>query len=115
MHPRIEHKITYRSSNIHLELVHLPPTQRYVLPSLPDQYINEGGLDLMIEIYKEVLPTCRSYIQDSRKVDMDKLQKILNSLSGVVEHKAFNKEAIDFYALLASLEIIKMKAKCYNS
>lgn len=74
------------------------------LPNLPNLHINEGALGLMFKIYKEVLPTCEGYIQDGGRVDMSRLQKILNGISDVVEKEAFEIEAIDSLYLAGKRE-----------
>lgn len=65
------------------------------LPNLPNIHINEGALSLMFRIYKEVLPTCDGYLQDAGRVDMSRLQKILNQISFVIEKEAFEAENMD--------------------
>jgi 5'-3' exoribonuclease 1 len=74
------------------------------LPNLPNLHINEGALGLMFKIYKEVLPTCQGYIQDGGRVDMSRLQKILDGISEVVEKEAFEIEAIDSLYLAGKRE-----------
>ncbi|KAI8345316.1 XRN 5'-3' exonuclease N-terminus-domain-containing protein [Choanephora cucurbitarum] len=74
------------------------------LPNLPNLHINEGALGLMFKIYKEVLPTCDSYIQDGGKVNMTGLQKILDGISSVVEKEAYELEAIDSLYLAGKRE-----------
>ena len=65
------------------------------LPNLPNIHINEGALGLMFRIYKEVLPTCEGYLQDGGRVDMARLQKILDNISDVVEKEAFESESMN--------------------
>ncbi|KAG0744718.1 hypothetical protein G6F57_009444 [Rhizopus arrhizus] len=65
------------------------------LPHLPNIHINEGALGLMFKIYKETLPTCEGYLQDGGRVDMTRLQKVLDQISAVVEKEAFEAEGID--------------------
>lgn len=65
------------------------------LPNLPNIHISEGALSLMFRIYKEILPTCEGYLQDGGRVDMARLQKILNEISLVVEKEAFEAEGMD--------------------
>lgn len=74
------------------------------LPNLPNLHIHEGALGLMFKIYKDVLPTCEGYIQDGGRVDMSRLQKILNGISDVVEKEAFELEAIDTLYLAGKKE-----------
>jgi 5'-3' exoribonuclease 1 len=74
------------------------------LPNLPNLHINEGALGLMFKIYKNVLPTCDGYIQDGGRVDMSRLQKILDGISDVVEKEAFEIEAIDSLYLAGKRE-----------
>ncbi|KAI8367771.1 XRN 5'-3' exonuclease N-terminus-domain-containing protein [Blakeslea trispora] len=74
------------------------------LPNLPNLHINEGALGLMFKIYKEVLPTCDSYLQDGGKVNMKGLQKILDGISSVVEKEAYELEAIDSLYLAGKRE-----------
>lgn len=74
------------------------------LPNLPNIHINEGALGLMFKIYKEVLPTCEGYLQDAGRVDMSRLQKILNEISAVVEKEAFEAESFDTLYLAGKRE-----------
>ncbi|KAI9471931.1 MAG: exoribonuclease 1 [Benjaminiella poitrasii] len=74
------------------------------LPNLPNLHINEGALGLVFRVYKEVLPTCEGYIQDGGRVDMSRLQKILDNISDVVEKEAFELEIIDSLYLAGKRE-----------
>lgn len=65
------------------------------LPHLPGLHIHEGALGLMFKIYKDVLPTCEGYIQNSGQVNMQRLQKILDGISEVVENTAFEVETME--------------------
>lgn len=74
------------------------------LPHLPNIHINEGALSLMFKIYKEVLPTCEGYIQDGGRVNMERLQMILDGISTVVEKEAFEAESFDSLYLAGKRE-----------
>jgi 5'-3' exoribonuclease 1 len=65
------------------------------LPHLPSLHINEGALDLMFKTYKEILPNCDGYIQDAGRVDLSRLQKLLDALSSIVEKQSFEAESMD--------------------
>ncbi|KAI8388238.1 exoribonuclease 1 [Radiomyces spectabilis] len=74
------------------------------LPHLPNVHIHEGALGLMFGIYKQVLPTCSGYIQDGGRVDMERLQKILDALADSVEHDAYEAEHANLLYLAGKRE-----------
>ncbi|GAA5932467.1 chromatin-binding exonuclease XRN1 [Sporobolomyces koalae] len=64
------------------------------LPHLPGLHINEGALNRLFEIYKRVLPKAGGYINDHGRLNVDRLQLILNEL-GVFEREHFEYEFAD--------------------
>ncbi|GAA5869902.1 hypothetical protein JCM16303_001836 [Sporobolomyces ruberrimus] len=64
------------------------------LPHLPGLHINEGALNRLFEIYKRVLPKAGGYINDTGRLNVDRLQLILNEL-GVFEREHFEYEFAD--------------------
>jgi 5'-3' exoribonuclease 1 len=64
------------------------------LPHLPGLHINEGALNRLFEIYKRVLPLAGGYINDSGKLNVERLQLILNEL-GIFEREHFEYEFAD--------------------
>ncbi|KAI9256901.1 exoribonuclease 1 [Sporodiniella umbellata] len=65
------------------------------LPHLPNLHINEGALAVMFKIYKQVLPTCDGYLQDGGRVNMKRVQKVLDELSNAIEKTAFENEGME--------------------
>ncbi|KAI5296007.1 hypothetical protein KEM52_006096 [Ascosphaera acerosa] len=61
------------------------------LPNLPNLHINEGALAWMFKIYKQVLPTLGGYINERGTINMERLGKLLASLSDV-EYRFFESE-----------------------
>ncbi|GAA5965952.1 hypothetical protein JCM3765_004130 [Sporobolomyces pararoseus] len=64
------------------------------LPHLPGLHINEGALNRLFEIYKKVLPKAGGYINEHGRLNVDRLQLILNEL-GVFEREHFEYEFSD--------------------
>ncbi|GAA5913499.1 chromatin-binding exonuclease XRN1 [Sporobolomyces salmoneus] len=64
------------------------------LPHLPGLHINEGALNRLFEIYKRVLPRAGGYINDNGRLNVERLQLILNEL-GVFEREHFEYEFAD--------------------
>jgi 5'-3' exoribonuclease 1 len=64
------------------------------LPHLPDLHIHENGLERLFNIYKSVLPRAGGYINNSGVINTERLQMILDELSGM-EVEAFYKEMGD--------------------
>ncbi|KAI7907128.1 exoribonuclease 1 [Cokeromyces recurvatus] len=74
------------------------------LPNLPNLHVNEGALGLVFRVYKDVLPTFEGYIQDGGRVDMSRLQKVLDGISEVAEKEAFELELVDSLYLAGKRE-----------
>ncbi|EGG14067.1 5'-3' exoribonuclease [Cavenderia fasciculata] len=51
------------------------------LPHLPSLQINEGAIDRLMRIYKELLPTFEGYLTDNGEIDLDRLRKVFVRLS----------------------------------
>ena len=64
------------------------------LPNLPHLHINEGALALMFGVYKQVLPKAGGYINDGGKIDLKRLELLLDELSHV-EYRFFEHENQD--------------------
>ncbi|GAA6005367.1 hypothetical protein JCM11491_002675 [Sporobolomyces phaffii] len=64
------------------------------LPHLPGLHINEGALNRLFEIYKRVLPKAGGYINEHGRLNVERLQLILNEL-GVFEREHFEYEFAD--------------------
>lgn len=64
------------------------------LPNLPGLHINEGALALMFKLYKEVLPKAGGYINESGKINLERLSLILEELEQF-EFRVFEAECED--------------------
>ncbi|KAK4688987.1 5'-3' exoribonuclease 1, partial [Tremellales sp. Uapishka_1] len=64
------------------------------LPHLPDLHINEGAMDRIWGIYKEVLPQAGGYLNEHGTISLPRLQLLLNEL-GKFEEENFEKEFAD--------------------
>ncbi|KAH9813633.1 XRN 5'-3' exonuclease N-terminus-domain-containing protein [Melampsora americana] len=64
------------------------------LPHLPGLHINEGALGLLFEIYKKVVPVAGGYLNESGKLNTQRLQMILNELTSR-EREEFEHEFAD--------------------
>mmetsp|Transcript_10169 Transcript_10169/g.17916 ORF Transcript_10169/g.17916 Transcript_10169/m.17916 type:complete len:1166 (+) Transcript_10169:263-3760(+) len=58
------------------------------LPHLPSLSIHEGGLDLLLDIYRRVLPTIRGYLTTDGKVNLERVDVFMGML-GMVEDEIF--------------------------
>ena len=64
------------------------------LPHLPGLHINEGALNRLFDIYKRILPRAGGYINEHGKLNVKRLQLVLNELT-VVETEHFEHEFAD--------------------
>ena len=64
------------------------------LPHLPDLHINEGALERIWSIYKEILPTAGGYLNEHGTISLPRLQMLLNKL-GEFEIEHFEAEFAD--------------------
>jgi 5'-3' exoribonuclease 1 len=64
------------------------------LPHLPGLHINEGGLALLFNIYKKILPDCGGYLNDNGKLDVAKCQAFFVELSEL-ERQEFDNHSGD--------------------
>ncbi len=64
------------------------------LPHLPDLHINEGALDRIWGIYKEILPAAGGYLNEHGTISMPRLQMLLDQLAKF-EVENFEKEFAD--------------------
>jgi 5'-3' exoribonuclease 1 len=62
------------------------------LPNLPYLHINEGALAYMFDIYKRVLPACGGYINDSGKINLDRLEILILELEKM-EYESFEQDS----------------------
>lgn len=51
------------------------------LPHLPGLHINEGALELIWKIYKEILPTAGGYLNEHGTISLPRLQMMLDKLA----------------------------------
>ncbi|CED84832.1 exonuclease ii [Phaffia rhodozyma] len=51
------------------------------LPHLPDLHINQGAMELIWGIYKKVLPHAGGYMNESGKINVQRLQLVLDELA----------------------------------
>lgn len=58
------------------------------LPHLPGLHIKEGGLAMLFEIYKEILPKCDGYLNDNGVLNVSRCQKFFQKL-GELEMEEF--------------------------
>ncbi len=58
------------------------------LPHLPSLSIQEGGLDLLLDLYHRVLPTVRGYLTTEGKVNLDRVD-VFMAMLGTVEDEIF--------------------------
>lgn len=61
------------------------------LPHLPGLHINEGALGLLFDIYKKILPTAGGYLNESGKLNTQRLQLVLNELQSLEEENFENE------------------------
>ena len=73
------------------------------LPHLPGLHINEGALDLLFNIYKQVLPVAGGYLNEGGVLRTDRLQLILAELTRF-EMETFEKEYGDTTSLKGNRE-----------
>nr|ODO02291.1 5'-3' exoribonuclease 1 [Cryptococcus depauperatus CBS 7855] len=64
------------------------------LPHLPDLHINEGALERIWGIYKEILPTIDGYLNEHGTISLPRLQVLLDKLSEF-EIKRFEDDLAD--------------------
>lgn len=64
------------------------------LPHLPDFHIHENALEHLFDIYKAVLPKAGGYLVTQGKIDMRRLQLVMDEL-GTLEEETFLKESAD--------------------
>ena len=64
------------------------------LPHLPHLHINEGALSLMFDTYKTILPKVTGYVNEKGRINLDRLQVLLDELSKV-EFRFFEAENAD--------------------
>ncbi|CAM0141184.1 unnamed protein product [Umbelopsis sp. WA50703] len=69
------------------------------LPHLPNLHIGEGALTLMFNVYKTVLPKAGGYINDGGKVDMVKLEVLLQDIASKFEMEWYEAELEDLMFL----------------
>jgi len=60
------------------------------LPHLPSLSIREGGLELLIELYKRVLPTVGGYLTEEGKVILGRVD-VFTSVLGTIEDEIFRR------------------------
>jgi len=53
------------------------------LPHLPALDIGEGGLDMMLRMYKHLLPGQGGYINDSGTINLNRLERVLRELAKI--------------------------------
>ena len=64
------------------------------LPHLPDLHINEGALERIWTIYKQILPTAGGYINEHGTIALSRLQMMLDELAKF-EVEMFEEEYAD--------------------
>lgn len=87
------------------------------LPHLPGLHINEGALESIWKIYKEILPEAGGYLNDQGTISLPRLQLLLDKLSEY-EKQRFEEEYMDANWFkgsrekeIAALEKAKKKGK----
>jgi len=60
------------------------------LPHLPSLSIREGGLELLLNLYRRVLPTLGGYLTDDGRVALDRVDVMMATL-GTVEDEIFRR------------------------
>lgn len=87
------------------------------LPHLPGLHINEGALETIWKIYKEILPEAGGYLNDQGTISLPRLQLLLDKLSEY-EKQRFEEEYMDANWFkgnrekeIAALEKAKKKGK----
>jgi 5'-3' exoribonuclease 1 len=61
------------------------------LPHLPNLHINEGAMETIWGIYKRVLPGAGGYMNENGKINVARLQLVLNEL-GEFEREIFERD-----------------------
>jgi 5'-3' exoribonuclease 1 len=61
------------------------------LPHLPNLHINEGAMETIWGIYKRVLPNAGGYMNENGKINVARLQLVLNEL-GDFEREIFERD-----------------------
>ena len=64
------------------------------LPHLPDLHIHDNGLERLFETYKRVLPGMGGYMNEGGRIDMRRLQIVLDEMK-IWEREVFEKEYAD--------------------
>ncbi|WVR07588.1 hypothetical protein IAU60_004630 [Kwoniella sp. DSM 27419] len=64
------------------------------LPHLPDLHINEGALERIWSIYKEIMPAAGGYLNEHGTISLPRLQMLLDKLA-LVEVEHFEAEYAD--------------------
>lgn len=64
------------------------------LPHLPDLHIHDNGLERLFDVYKKVLPSLDGYINESGKINLRRLQVVLDEMK-LWEQEIFQKEYVD--------------------
>ncbi|KAG0742496.1 hypothetical protein G6F16_010443 [Rhizopus arrhizus] len=70
-------------------------TSNDLLPRISGLQVSRGGLNILMKIYKEVLPTCDDYIQDGGQITLTRLEKIFARASTIVESKLFEEQYVE--------------------
>jgi 5'-3' exonuclease len=60
------------------------------LPHLPSLSIREGGLELLLNLYRRVLPTLGGYLTEDGRVALDRVDVMMATL-GTVEDEVFKR------------------------
>ncbi len=53
------------------------------LPHLPGLHVNEGGLALLFDIYKTILPKCKGYLNNNGHINVEYCQLFFAQLEGL--------------------------------
>ncbi|KAK0205111.1 exonuclease II [Desarmillaria ectypa] len=64
------------------------------LPNLPDLHIHENGLEKLFDVYKTVLPELDGYLNEGGKINLLRLQVVLDEMAKW-EQEVFEKEYAD--------------------
>ncbi|KAF5326675.1 hypothetical protein D9619_004005 [Psilocybe cf. subviscida] len=64
------------------------------LPNLPDLHIHENGLERLFDVYKKVLPGLDGYMNEGGKINVKRLQVVLDEMAQW-EQEVFEKEYAD--------------------
>eukprot|EP01129_Flabellula_baltica_P006774 TRINITY_DN2576_c0_g1_i1.p1 TRINITY_DN2576_c0_g1~~TRINITY_DN2576_c0_g1_i1.p1 ORF type:complete len:957 (+),score=225.13 TRINITY_DN2576_c0_g1_i1:38-2908(+) len=93
------------------------------LPHLPTLEIREGAIDLLVDVYKAVLPSLGGYITENGTVNFERVDVLINEIAQlenfiirerIMKEDNINRKREKREALKSNIEKIKVKAEMNN-